>query len=157
MLGKPLDTSIPTQVRFGSYADKVSETQAKIRRNKFDHKHFNVFIESVFGKALLAGLCDKDVDPNGTVSAYIRDNNTIEAALKCKKDEEHGCYKRERIVDHDTLYGPQGVHTDETRYYLEILQQNAHCSNPTKMADYFEKVVPNKLVPKTEYDRDRIK
>ena len=65
----------------------------------------------MFGKALLAGLCDKDVDPTGNVSAYIRDKNTIADALKCKKDEEHGCYKREPIVDHNTLYGPQEVHT----------------------------------------------
>ena len=81
----PHDVQIEKSVRFGSNNDDVVEMQKLIRQNVFDHKNFNVFIDSVFGRALLEGLCEPEVDTKTTVSVFIRENGTYPIAVKTSK------------------------------------------------------------------------
>jgi hypothetical protein len=51
-----------------------------MRRQVFDHKKFDVFLDSVFGRTLLKGLLGANA--MGTVSSFIREHNTYPRAVR---------------------------------------------------------------------------
>lgn len=65
--------------------DSVEEISKSVRRQVFDHKKFDVFLDSVFGRTLLKGIIM--ADPTGRVSSFIRDNNTHPKALRSARLE----------------------------------------------------------------------
>lgn len=52
------DVDVPKGMKIGSSFDKVAVVQHMIRSTKIDHKKFNLFLDSKFGKNLLKGLLD---------------------------------------------------------------------------------------------------
>jgi hypothetical protein len=115
--------------------------QNRVRRNKFDHKNFNIFLDSFFAQALLKGICDPDVDPDGTVSAYIRDKKTYSDALKFLKLEETGIIRREPIMDPSSYSKKAMKSTEFTREAERIMKQTDFCSSPKALIEYYSKNV----------------
>jgi hypothetical protein len=76
--------------------DSVEEIAKLMRLQVFDHIKFNVFLDSVFGKTLLKGLLEAQVDPKGKVSSFIREHNTYPKAMRNARLETMA-FKRENI------------------------------------------------------------
>ena len=74
--------------------DSVKEISKQVRRQVFDHKNFDVFLDSVFGRTLLKGLLG--ADPMGTVSSYIREHKTYPKAVRNARLETQS-FKREAL------------------------------------------------------------
>ena len=56
--------------------------QHMIRSTKIDHKQFNLFLDSKFGKNLLKGLLDVITsDGVSTVAKFCRENKSYEYAM----------------------------------------------------------------------------
>ena len=75
-------------IRFGSKGDSIEEVRLKLMRNLFDHKNFDIFLSTPFGKYLLEGIDnDELVRLQGItkVSEYISTNKTFYSALKRAK------------------------------------------------------------------------
>ena len=51
---------IPKMIRFGSKGDSIDEVRIKLMKNLFDHKNFDVFLSTPFGKYLLDGIGDDE-------------------------------------------------------------------------------------------------
>ena len=47
---------IPKMIWFGSKGDSIDEVRIKLMKNLFDHKNFDVFLSTPFGKYLLDGI-----------------------------------------------------------------------------------------------------
>jgi len=45
-------------MKIGSSSDKVNIVQHMIRSNNIDHRKFNLFLDSKFGKSLMEGLLE---------------------------------------------------------------------------------------------------
>ena len=43
-------------IRFGSKGDSIEEVKLKMMKNLFDHKNFDIFLSTPFGKYLLEGI-----------------------------------------------------------------------------------------------------
>ena len=67
--------------------DTVEEVARLMRQQVFDHAKFNVFLDSVFGRTLLKGLLEANVDPKSNVSNFIRENNTYSKATREARKE----------------------------------------------------------------------
>ena len=75
-------------IRFGSKGDSIEEVKLKMMKNLFDHKNFDIFLSTPFGKYLLEGIDnDELVRLQGItkVSEYISTNKTFYSALKRAK------------------------------------------------------------------------
>ena len=47
-------------IRFGSKGDSIEEVRLRMMKNLFDHKNFDVFLSTPFGKYLLDGINDDE-------------------------------------------------------------------------------------------------
>lgn len=75
-------------IRFGSKGDSIEEVRLKLMKNLFDHKNFDVFLSTPFGKYLLDGINDDEkIKMQGItkVSEYISTNKTFYTALRRAK------------------------------------------------------------------------
>lgn len=142
-LPPPADTDISRSIRFGSSFDGVAEIQQLMRKNIFDHKSYNVFLESVFGQALLDGLCEPEVNPDGKVSVFIREKNTYLNARKLSKLEELGFIGRQPITEKDRF---KRVHTQSTAFTKKctnFINQSNYYRSPAKMMSFYRSQVPS--------------
>ena len=73
-----------------------------IRSNRINHKHFNLFLDSKFGKNLLNGLLDVITgkgSTNNPLAQFIRENNAYKKAMSQQKKDEFMILKREPLTD----------------------------------------------------------
>ena len=72
-----------------------------IRSNRINHKQFNLFLDSKFGKNLLNGLLDVIAGNGSTnpLAQFIRENNAYEKAMSQQKKDEFMIIKREPLTD----------------------------------------------------------
>jgi len=79
----------PIYIRTGSKGDSLEETRRLLKRQKFDHHSFNVFLATKFGQYLVEGIDNPEVDKLGItrLSQFIKAFGTYVKALNRSKDE----------------------------------------------------------------------